>query len=100
MSEYEVCSVTKRGVSLKKGRESVFVDFETCAAHSPVKDVANCVAMRNESALEFAFFTAPPTIICLKKRGLKSLLDKNALRRFQELQATIERQGYSTVLLA
>ena len=100
MREYEVCSVCEKGITLKRGKEECFVGFQACAANAPLQKGGNCVALRNTSTLEFAFFTAPPTTVCFQAHGWKKRFGRqDGAKRFQELLAEIEKYGYSTAEL-
>lgn len=100
MREYEVCSVCASGIALRRGKEECFVDFQACVANAPISEGGNCVALRNSAALEFAFFTVPPIIVCFQAHGWKKHFGgQDGAKRFQDLLAEIERYGYSTAEL-
>lgn len=101
MRECEVCAVCASGITLKRGKEECFVDFQACAANAPIQKGGNCVALRNAATLEFAFFTVPPTIVCFQARGWKKRFGgQDGAKRFEDLQAEIEKYGYSTAELS
>ncbi len=80
---------------LRCRESSVQIRFHECienAARELGVRATRCVADRDITALEFAFYTVPKTIIRIPRSPLGWLSDK----RFHALQSIIERCGYTT----
>ena len=96
----EIVDINSSGLTLKHESANIFICFNDCAenyANEKSLETSKCVATRDITNLTFTFYTNPKTKVVFKKHFLKDLLSgKSAVRKFLDLQKTINKYGYTS----
>lgn len=96
----EMINVNHCGITLKSGKDEIFINFEECAKNYAKENslkISSCIAARDITTLTFIFYTNPKTKLIFNKGFFKSILyKKSAVDRFIALQKLINDYGYRT----
>lgn len=97
---YKLINVTKDGITIKAGKNNVYIRFDDCVKNfSAEKGEKNCkcVATRDITTLTFTFYTHPKINVMFRRCSLKDLLvRRSAVNRFLEMQKAIVQAGYTS----